>query len=177
MNSMLKKFVVLIFFATFTATVGATTTNAADLTAEKQTIIQQTCVSAQTVLQKIQHNDAANRVNRGQVYETLGSRLMTPLNTRATSNGYDSSATFLIDTTKRYRQALNDFKDHYENYDNSVSAALRTKCKDKPSVFYGHIEDARRHRQSVASDITNLSSLIGEYRFNVGKLRSEVNNE
>lgn len=148
-----------------------------ELTPEKQVVVTQTCVSAQTVLQKVQHNDAATRVNLGQVYETLGSRLMTPLNTRATSNGYNNSATFLIDTTKRYRQSLNDFKDHYESYDNSVSAALKTKCKDKPSVFYGHIEEARRKRQDVASDITNLSNLIGEYRGNVGKLRTEVNNE
>lgn len=177
MYIMFKQSLTLFALVVSVVLINSTQTNAADLTAEKQVIIQQTCISAQTVLQKIQHNDAANRVNRGQVYETLGSRLMTPLNTRATSNGYNSSATFLIDTTKRYRQALNDFKDHYENYDNSVSAALRTKCKDKPNVFYDHIEDARRHRQSVASDITNLSNLIGEYRFNVGKLRSEVNNE
>jgi hypothetical protein len=64
----------------------------ANLTPDKRIVVVQTCVSAQTVLQKIQHNDAATRVNRGQAYETLVSRLMTPLNTRSTSNGYNSSA-------------------------------------------------------------------------------------
>jgi hypothetical protein len=172
---MLQKLLVVVFI--FVATVIFSSTSfaqSADLTSEKRVIVVQTCVSAQTVMQKIQHNDAATRVNRGQTYATIISRLMTPLNTRSTSNGYNSSATLLTDTTKRYQQALDDFKDHYKNYDNAVSNALKTKCKDKPEVFYGYIEDARRERQNVAADVTALSGLVGEYRVNVLKLRSEV---
>lgn len=146
----------------------------ADLTPEKQAIVVQTCVSAQTVLQKIQHNDAATRVNRGQAYETIYSRLMTPLNIRATSNEYNNSAPLLLGTTNKFQQALDDFKDDYEKYDNSVSSALKTKCKDKPAVFYGYLEDARSQRQDVASDVATLSALTSEYRANVLKLKSEV---
>lgn len=172
---MLKKLLVVVFI--FVAVVAFSRTSfaqPADLTSEKRAIIVQTCVSAQTVLQKVQHNDAATRVNRGQAYETVVSRLMTPLNTRSTSNGYNSSATLLVDTTKRYQQALDNFKDHYKSYDNAVSSALKTKCKDKPEIFYGYIEDARRERQSVATDVAALNSLMNEYRANVLKLRSEV---
>lgn len=147
---------------------------AANLSSEKESIIKQTCVSAQTVLQRIQHNDAATRVNRGQGYETIASRLMVPLNTRATSNEYNNSAPLLIDTTKNFQQALENFKENYENYDNAVSAALRTKCQDKPADFYGYVEDARNERQKVSNDITNLAGLIGEYRKNVLKLKNEV---
>ncbi|MEK7620927.1 MAG: hypothetical protein AAB395_01065 [Patescibacteria group bacterium] len=146
----------------------------ADLSPEKESIIKQTCVSAQTVLQRIQHNDAATRVNRGQGYETIVSRLMVPLNTRTTSNGYNDSAPLLIDTTKNFQQALENFKEDYESYDNSVSAALRIKCQDKPADFYGYLEDARSERQKVSNGITNLAGLIGEYRVNVLKLNNEV---
>ncbi len=172
---MLNKLLVVVFIFVAVVTFSSTSfAQPADLTSEKRVIVVQTCVSAQTVMQKIQHNDAATRVNRGQAYETLISRLMTPLNTRSTSNGYNSSATLLTDTTKRYQQSLDNFKDHYKSYDNAISSALKTKCKDKPEVFYGFIEDARRERQNVANDIAALNGLINEYRVNVLKLRSEV---
>ncbi len=172
---MSKKLSVVVF--ALVAVIGFSSTSfaqPADLTSEKRAVVVQTCVSAQTVMQKIQHNDAATRVNRGQSYETIVSRLMTPLNTRSTSNGYNSSATLLTDTTKRYQQALESFKDHYKSYDNAVSSALKTKCKDKPELFYGYVEDARRERENVAVDVTLLGNLVSEYRANVLKLRSEV---
>lgn len=172
---MLNKLLVIAFILVTVVTFSSTSfAQPADLTSEKRDVVVQTCVSAQTVMQKIQHNDAATRVNRGQSYETIVSRFMTPLNTRSTSNGYNSSATLLTDTTKRYQQALESFKDHYESYDNAVSSALKTKCKDKPELFYGYVEDARRERQNVATDVGVLSGLISEYQANVLKLRSEV---
>lgn len=148
-----------------------------DMSAEKQTIITQTCVSSQTVLQRIQHNDAATRVNRGQGFETLITRLMTPLNTRTTARGFNESAALLLDTSKRYQQTLENFKDTYEAYDNALTGALRTKCKDKPAKFYEYIEQARKHRQNLAGEVATLHHLAGEYRANVQKLTSEVAND
>ncbi len=143
------------------------------LSAEKETIIKQTCISAQTTIQKIQHNDAATRINRGQGYETMVSKLMTPLNSRATSNGYNDSATLLIETTKKYQTSLDNFKEHYKDYDNAISAALRIKCQEKPLRFYQYIETSRELRNDIAGDVAELSNLISEYRDNVKKLESE----
>ncbi|MDO8335562.1 MAG: hypothetical protein Q7T74_02125 [Candidatus Saccharibacteria bacterium] len=161
--------VISVFVVSQTATA-----QTAELTPEKQVVIVQTCVAAQTTLQKIQHNDAATRVNRGQSYETIVNRLMTPLNIRATSNEYNNSAPLLIGTTSKYQQALDSFKKDYENYDDAVSLALKTKCKDKPAVFYGYIEEARTQRQNVANDVATLTTLISDYRNNVQKLKTEV---
>lgn len=177
MITMNKRTAIGIFILPVFVVLGFTTITHAqttELTPEKQTIIEQSCVSAQTVLQRIQHNDAATRVNRGQGYETLVSRLMTPLNSRATSRGYNDSASLMVDTTKRYQQGLESFKDHYKAYDDAISGSLRVKCKQEPAKFYGYIEEARRQRQNLASDVGNLSGLINEYRGNVIKLRSEV---
>lgn len=144
------------------------------LTPEKQTIITQNCILSQTALQHIQYNDTATRVNRGQGYETILSRLMTPLNTRTTSGGYNDSATTLIDITKRYQQVLDSFKNHYSDYDNAISSSLKVKCKDNQAKFYGYLEEARRQRQTIAGDVDNLSSLVNEYRAGVLKLGAEV---
>lgn len=146
----------------------------AQLTQEQQTAVVQTCVAAQTVLQRIQHNDAATRVNRGQGYETLISRLMTPLNSRSASQGHNASAALLIDTTNHYQRALENFKDHYQEYDNSLTSALRTKCQKQPAKFYGYLEDARQQRLVVAGDVNTLANHIAQYRSHVLKLKSEV---
>lgn len=149
-------------------------TFAQELTPDKQNIVTQNCITAQTVLQTIQHNDTATRVNRGEGYETIISRLMTPLNSRSTSQGHNSSASLLISSTDKYQQALDSFKDHYQAYDNALSGALKTKCQQQPQKFYDYLEQARKQRQVVASDVNNLSGVIGEYRANVLKLKEEV---
>lgn len=169
-----KTFSVLLLPGLIVLGFASSTKAETNMTAEKQAIIVESCVGAQTTLQRIQHNDAATRVNRGQGYETLVSRLMTPLNSRATSGGYNDSASFLVDTTKRYQQALESFKDHYKEYDDAITASLRVKCKTDPVKFYGYIEEARNQRQNLANDVSLLSTLTGEYRGNVVKLRSEV---
>lgn len=171
---MFKKFLSFIAVILIAASSSTSSSAQAELSDQKKAVIQSSCVSAQTILQRIQHNDAATRVNRGQGYETLVSRLMTQLNSRATSRGYNTSASLMVDTTKRYQQALADFKDHYEDYDNAISSALKVKCKKDPVKFYTFVEEARKQRQNVANDVGTLSTLVGEYRGNVVKLRSEV---
>lgn len=145
-----------------------------DLTPEKQTLITQNCVLSQTILQKVQHNDAATRVNRGEGYETVVARLMTPLNSRTASRGYNDAATTLIDVTKRYQDALDSFKNDYRDYDNTISSALRIKCQKDPSGFYNYIDTARKQRAQLTADISNLSALISEYRANVEKLKGQL---
>lgn len=147
-----------------------------DISPEKQTLIRQNCVTAQVALQQIQYSDAATRVNRGQGYESLLSRLIVPLNTRATANGFNNSATNLTATTNKYQTALNSFKKHYDNYDDALTDALRVKCQDKPIAFYHYLVEARKQRSSLANDVTTLTQLIEEYHQNAIKLRSEVQN-
>ncbi len=147
-----------------------------DISPEKQTLIRQNCVTAQVALQQIQYSDAATRVNRGQGYESLLSRLIVPLNTRATANGFNNSATSLTATTNKYQTALNNFKKHYDSYDDALTNALHVKCQDKPVAFYRFLVEARKQRTSLANDVTSLNQFIEEYRQNVLKLRTEVQN-
>lgn len=145
-----------------------------DLTPEKLADIKTSCVSMQVVLQKIQYNDAVNRVNRGQGYESLVARMMIPLNGRAAVNGFSNSASVLASTTTRYQQALDSFKNDFENYDNALSTALRVKCQEKPTDFYKNLTEARKQRTNLSNDVVNLSQLIEEYRQAVIKLKAEV---
>jgi len=147
-----------------------------DIPPEKQALIRQNCVTTQVTLQQIQYNDAATRVNRGQGYESLLSRLIIPLNTRATANGFNSSATSLTATTNKYQTSLSNFKKHYDSYDDALTGALRVKCQEKPIVFYHYLVEARKQRSNLASDVLALTQFIEEYHQNAIKLKSEVQN-
>lgn len=145
-----------------------------DISPEALTIIRQNCVSAQVALQQVQYNDAATRVNRGQGYESLLSRLIIPFNTRVTSNGYNDSAANLTTTTNKYQTALSNFKKHYDSYDDAVTDALHVKCQEKPADFYHSLVEARKQRSNIANDVASLSQLIEEYRQGAVKLKGEV---
>lgn len=145
-----------------------------ELEPQKLADIKANCVGMQVVLQKIQYNDAANRVNRGQAYESLVNRMMIPMNGRTAVNGLSSSTATLAGITTRYQQKLNKFKSNYESYDNSLTAALRVKCQQKPADFYRYITEARKHRTDISNDIVELNQLIEEYYQAIVKLKDEL---
>jgi len=152
----------------------ANAAEAIELTPEKTAVIKANCVSSQVTLQQIKYSDAASRVNRGQSYERLMSRLILPMNSRAAANGFSSSAANLASITTRYQQALSSFKKHYEDYDDALSATLRTKCQTKPADFYKNLVEARKQRASLSGDVSELAQLTENYHQAVVKLRSEV---
>lgn len=144
------------------------------LSPEKLADIKASCVNVQVILQKIQYNDAATRVNRGQGYENLMTRMMIPMNSRTAINGFNSSAAELADITTRYQQVFSTFKNNYENYDDALADALRVKCQQEPADFYNSLTEARQQRVNLSSDIATLSQLIEEYRQAVIKLKAEL---
>jgi hypothetical protein len=155
----------------------ATVVYAADqttLTPDKIALLKTTCVSAQVTLQQIQYNDAANRVNRGQGYESLLSSLMIPLNSRTSADNFTSSATELSGITARYEQSLNNFKSDYDRYDDALTKTLHEKCVQNPEDFYKNLTETREQRTDVSNDVTTLGQLTSEYQQAVIKLKSEV---
>lgn len=132
------------------------------LTDAKIENIRQNCLSAQVALQRIQRNDAATRVNRGQVYEIILTRLMSPFNGRLAFNRLDEASTFTA-TTKKYEQAVNKFKEDYATYEDLLSSVLKIKCQNQPVTFYDTLTATREARIVVARDIDDISKILQEY--------------
>lgn len=135
--------------------------------------IRQNCVSAQGALQRIQRSDAATRVNRGQTYEILLTKLMSPFNGRLAFNRFDEAATF-TDVTKDYEQAANVFKQDYANYEGLISKVLKIKCQDQPVTFYDILTEAREARLQVADDIDEIAKILQEYQGLVNVLQKSL---
>ena len=119
------------------------------------------CTSAKTSLQQLHRSDASLRVNRGQLYQSISTKLMARLNSRLALNRLDGSE--LVAAAARYERSLSQFRNSYQAYEEQLSALLRINCQKQPDEFYYRTLDVRERRQAVAQTITDLNHYSIEY--------------
>jgi len=139
--------------------------SADDLTPEQVATIKQNCVSIKSSLSQLHASDALLRVNRGQMYESLATKLMDTFNNRLSSNKLDNKAMNTV--TSNYRSALATFRTDYIAYEEKLSDAINTDCTSQPNTFHANLLEARKLRIVVHSDIGKLNHLIDDYRSSV----------
>jgi len=136
------------------------------LTGEQIEKIRSNCTSIKSTLNQLHASDALLRVNRGQVYESMASKLMSPFNSRLSSNRLDSKAPSAV--TDTYRSSLDTFRNNYREYEVKLSSAIRINCIDQPEQFHTTIQEARILRSKVHDDVLKLHRNIDDYRTAVG---------
>jgi hypothetical protein len=132
------------------------------MTEEHIARIRSNCIEAQSTLSQLHTSDALLRVNRGQLYESISTKLMTPFNSRATLNRFD--VTKLSSVAADYERELIAFRANYKSYEESLSQALKINCENQPVAFYDNVNDARTKREIVHENTTNLTGIIQKYR-------------
>lgn len=133
--------------------------------------IQQSCTQAKRTIQQLHASDGPLRVNRGQAYEYISTKLMTPLNSRLIVNKLDASA--LVKVTAQYDKALTEFRSNYRDYDNQMSQVLLIDCKRQPVTFYDAVAKARELRTKVHASVTSLHTYVADYEKEFGIFRTE----
>ncbi|HET6746775.1 MAG TPA: hypothetical protein VFH06_01565 [Candidatus Saccharimonadales bacterium] len=124
--------------------------------------IRANCVDAQSVLAQLHASDALLRVNRGQLYESISTKLMAPFNSRVALNKYDGSK--LTEQSVIYDRQLDEFRSSYKAYDEAISKALKINCVNEPVAFYDSVADARAKRQMVHQSTVALQTTIQNYK-------------
>lgn len=162
----MKKRVLLAVLAVVTisslSVVGFKNSAAADLTPEQVARIQSNCTSIKGTLNQLHASDALLRVNRGQIYESLGTKLMSSFNARLSNNSLDNKG--LVAVTNSYQAALSTFRTNYQDYEQQLSTAIRIDCTKDASGFRDALESARTKRATVRTDIVRLNQYIDDYR-------------
>lgn len=123
--------------------------------------IVESCTSAKASLARLHKTDTSMRVNRGQFYEFIGSKLMARLNSRLAINKIDASK--LIVKTSEYEQALGEFRDTYRAYEEQLVATSQVDCHSNPVEFYQEVAKARASRAVVQQKVADINRLINEY--------------
>ena len=154
-----------IFSISILATVASTSTQAEDLSPEQVEKVKVNCVAIKTSLNQLHASDALLRVNRGQVYESMASKLMDSFNSRLASNRLDNKA--MATVTSNYRSSLESFRTNYIQYEQKLAEAIHTDCETQPRTFYTFIEEARELRTKVHGDVLRLHKHLDDYRSSV----------
>lgn len=131
-------------------------------------IIRQNCTQAQQILQRLQRNEAATRVNRGREYEST-LRLMASFNGRVALNKLNVPT--LTAATSEMEKNFADFRAHYISYDAKVKNILKLRCNEQPVTFYDQLTLVREARAEVAQDIKDIDASLDKYQKAVSDLR------
>jgi len=148
------------------ASIAGRPANAEDLTPDQVEMVKSNCVSVKNSLNQLHASDALLRVNRGQMYESMATKLMDNFNNRLGLNSLDNKAMTTVTTS--YRTALNNFRADYIAYEEKLSAAIKIDCTAQPNSFYNTVQEARKLRDTVHQDVLKLHRLIDDYRSSVG---------
>lgn len=144
----------------------STPARADDLSPEEVEQVKTNCVSIKNSLNQLHASDALLRVNRGQIYESMASKLMERFNNRLEINNLDNLAMSAV--TASYRQALTTFRLDYIAYEQKLSEAIRIDCVSQPNTFHQTVLKARELRADVHDDVRRLHQIIDDYRSAVG---------
>ena len=124
--------------------------------------IRSNCTTAKTTLDQLHANGGVLRVNRGQLYESILNKLMTPLNSRLTLNQLDSSE--LVRITAEFYDQLETFRDSYQAYEIQLSGTLDIDCQQQSVAFYDAVQRTRELRKELHADVVVLTESIKAYQ-------------
>lgn len=131
------------------------------MTDQQIKLIRDNCVSTESTLNQLHSSDALLRVNRGQTYESISTKLMERFNSRIASNSLNNTG--LLSITNSYGTLLDSFRAHYISYEKQLTSAVSIDCSKQPVAFYDAIAQARIGRDQVHIDVLRLNQLIDQY--------------
>lgn len=143
----------------------------ASVTNQQIEVIRSNCASAKNTLNQLHASDALLRVNRGQIYESMLTKLMDRFNGRVENNSF--SNTDLVHVSTNYELALDIFRSDYKVYEERLSSALAIDCSKQPVAFYDAVILARVERDKVHSDVLKLNQYIDQYQSAVNQFEED----
>ncbi|MEI7689466.1 MAG: hypothetical protein WCI79_00675 [Candidatus Saccharibacteria bacterium] len=130
-------------------------------TASQLEQIRGNCISLKNTLSQLHVSDALLRVNMGQRYDLMLTKLMSRFNTRATSNNFNIDG--LAKVSGNYTATLDTFRLDYKTYEEHMVALIKIDCQTQPGVFYDSLLVARSDRARVYADVVKLNQQIDQY--------------
>lgn len=124
--------------------------------------IRANCVDAQSSLRQLHASDALLRVNRGQIYESMSTKLMATFNSRVALNRLDGLR--LVSIAAQYETQLMNFRQNYQSYEESMTELLKLNCVNQPVAFYDSVAATRTMRKKVHDSTLSLHKTIRDYK-------------
>lgn len=133
--------------------------------------IKDNCLSVKNTLNQLHSSDALLRVNMGQSYESMYTKLMVKLNSRLALNNIANAK--LVDNSESYSDILDSFRADYIIYEEQLTKAINIDCQKQPVSFYDAVAAARARRQILHTDIVRLNQALDQYKTQFDQFYSE----
>lgn len=147
--------------------IGVNFAGAQELNDERKASVSQTCVNAQSNLQRLGSSDTTTRINRGRDYDQV-LKLFYLMNTRVASN--DIAEPKLAEITKSFEEELTRFRENYNSYNEKLRGTIDFGCVTDPQGFYNSLDETRAKRADLNSNVVTLDSLIENYQTAIKEL-------
>lgn len=134
--------------------------------------ISQNCASIKIHLQRVQKDDAKNRVNLGSQYETIATNLMLNLNLRLVKNGIANA--YLAEQQTTFASERTRFKDDFIGYSQEFENLLNINCKEEPIKFYRQLELVRMKRADIKASMERLNGILVVHRQTILELKEQL---
>lgn len=134
--------------------------------------VRERCFPVQSSLRRLHTSDTLLRVNMGQLYESISTKLMAPLNSRLSLNKFDSSA--MVSSTVNYDRQLDAFRQSYRDYESLMVRTVAIDCSKHPGDFYESLSATRDARDKLHQDAVVLLSIIQQYRSDFDRVAESV---
>lgn len=131
------------------------------LTNEESAYLVASCTPIINKLNQLHVSDALMRVNRGQLYETILTKLMNSFDKRLQNNSLDASS--LTTVTATFSSQLDTFRKDYIAYEEQLSSTIKISCTSDPQAFVDSLDTSRQYRMKVYEDVQKLNSSIDDY--------------
>jgi hypothetical protein len=143
-----------------------------DLSDSEIGAISQNCASIKIHLQRVQKDDAKNRVNLGSQYETIATNLMLNLNLRLVKNGIANA--YLAEQQTTFASERTRFKDDFIGYSQEFENLLNINCKEEPIKFYRQLELVREKRADIKASMDRLNGILVVHRQSILELKESL---
>lgn len=143
--------------------------SAKTLSEEQMGLISSNCPSIKLQLERIQKDDARNRVHLGAQYESIATNLMMNLNLRLVKNGMASAE--LAEQQTTFMSERDRFKDDYIGYSQELESLINIDCKSEPQKFYNKLVKARNKREDIDKSMKRMNDIIKNHRQSIEKLK------
>ncbi len=141
---------------------------------ERNQHIIQNCTAIKSKLEQLQQSDHLLRVNRGSLYESFSSKLMSRFNGRLAYNNYDAS--IFMGITANYDRQVADFRSSFQDYDRNLKKLKQIDCRKKPTEFYSQLLITREARKKLHSLEVGVRNDLVSYRQQTSALMQELKN-
>lgn len=134
--------------------------------------IRSNCAAVRLVVRRIHTNDMLVRVNVGQSYNVISSKLMARFNSRAVLSQVDS--TELVRLANDFEKMRKTFNSNFNTYESALTKLMRINCEEDSARFYDKLVEAREARAELRGNTQTMNELIVQYKKQVEKIKSSL---